>query len=115
MNEETIAAKIYLNRDINNTKAMLNMIALVSKADISKVISEYEAIESGAKVIAYITSGIELSEAQMKKIREKITKKFEDEKLIFLFELDAEVIGGFRVQIGDNMIDFTYESFLSEN
>lgn len=113
MNEETIAAKIYLNGGINDTKSILNIIALVSKSDVAKVISEYEAIESGSKVIAHITSGIELSDAQKKKIEDKISKEFEKEILIFVFDIDKQVIGGFRAQIGDNMIDFTYESFLS--
>lgn len=63
---------------------------------------------------AYISSAIELSDAQKKSIEEKLLSTTPYEKIDMIFSIDKELIGGLVIRIKDRIIDSSIKSRLYE-
>jgi len=60
---------------------------------------------------ANITSAIALGEAEKEQIRQQLTTQYGD-GLRFSFDVDAALMGGLRIRVGDQLIDNTIASRL---
>ncbi|HRJ40344.1 MAG: ATP synthase F1 subunit delta [Caldilineaceae bacterium] len=61
---------------------------------------------------AEIVSAVELGEAEKDQLRQQLTAKHGD-GLTFAFRVDASLLGGLRVRVGDSLIDHTVASRLT--
>ena len=61
--------------------------------------------ESGPQS-ADITSAIELGDDVQEQIRRQLTRQY-GEELVFSFEIDPSLMGGLRIRVGDQLIDYT--------
>ena len=65
---------------------------------------------------AEITSAVELSDKEKASLRGALTKQFEGRfgsDLVFSFHVDAALMGGLRVRVGDRLIDTSIASRLA--
>jgi F-type H+-transporting ATPase subunit delta len=68
---------------------------------------------AGARRIATVTSAAPLSEAQQKRLADALTKQYGSDIQLHLV-VDPTVVGGARVQVGDDVIDGTIASRLAD-
>lgn len=64
--------------------------------------------------IAYVTSAVELSGGQKKQVEEKLLATTAYEAFEIHFSVDAELIGGLVIRIGDRVVDSSIKSRLYE-
>jgi len=116
MNEEKIAATIYRNVGNLHDKALLvlKILQLTKNCNITKVIHEYENLQSKKRKVAKVISSTELNRGQQLVIEQRASKLFPNQELIFIFETDPEVFGGFKIEIDDNVLDLTLEQIMSK-
>ena len=63
--------------------------------------------------IAYVTSAIELSNEQKKKIEQKLLSTTEYEQMEMNYKVDAAIIGGLIIRIEDRVVDSSIKGQLS--
>jgi len=106
--KSNIAAKLFLNnqngQDIGLT--ILNTIVDTQNADLGQVINDYKDIISGKKIVAQVITSSELNDSQSQKIKKKIITLFKNSNLLFVFTIDASVIGGIKILVGDDKVKF---------
>jgi len=61
---------------------------------------------------AEVTSAVELSPEEQEKLRSSLSAQYGD-GLVFSFHVDAALLGGLRVRVGDRLIDTSVASRLS--
>lgn len=61
---------------------------------------------------AQITSAVELSAKEQEELRTSLVRQFGDD-LVFSFHVDAALMGGLRVRVGDRLIDTSIASRLA--
>ncbi|MEW6239142.1 MAG: ATP synthase F1 subunit delta [Candidatus Omnitrophota bacterium] len=79
------------------------------------ILDHYEEMvekEQGLTIGA-VTTAVPLSEEQQRTMREKL-ETFCGKKFDLRFKVDAELIGGVKVQYGDTLMDTTISSYLNE-
>jgi len=75
---------------------------------LGRVLSE----EAGGPVKAVITSAVELTEEEREEIEKKLIESF-GPNLEFIYQVDADILGGLVVQVGDKLIDDSVRSRLN--
>lgn len=118
MNNIEIAYNLYKlskdKKDIDLVKLILKTVLLCKDSSIEDVISAYEKIKKGDIKIAEVCSKVEIDEKQKKEIM-KIIEKNSKEKIDYVFfSLSDEISGGFKIIIGDNQIDKSFEAQLKK-
>lgn len=104
---ETVAAKIYLlqRSDQDRMLILMEITKLLQSSDIDLVQTAYKQIlRNKLKVVAVKTS-FELSEAETKKLENKITKKLDMEEVVFAYQVDESVKTGIEIKLGDTLIE----------
>ncbi len=69
--------------------------------------------DASGGIVATVTAAAPLTDAQLKKLTETLTAQYGREPRIAV-KVDPSVIGGLRVQVGDDVIDGTIASRLTE-
>ena len=89
---------------------MVNLLKLMLQEGDMDLLPEVSAAlghaVSGGKqpVRAEITSATELSDAHKQALQQALTQQY-GEELVFYFGVDASLMGGLRVRVGDRLID----------
>ncbi len=89
---------------------------LIQEGDLELVGSVADALlrvigGEAAPVRAEIVSAVELSDKVKESIRKQLTAEY-GENLIFEFRVDPTLLGGFRIRVGDRLIDNSVASRL---
>jgi len=95
------------------TKKIVDMISkkhLLSKSEeilnqLEKIIDEKEEV-----VRAKISSRTKIDKKIVDEIEEFIKKKYKIKKAVLEFEIDEKLLGGIKIQIGDEIIDTTLKN-----
>lgn len=114
--EKQIAAKLHTLRSeiSDDTLWMVSVLELVEGANLSVIVKTLAKIQSGKVTVVKVSSSIELSEEQQSSIQSKVSAQFKDTKLVFNFMVDKATDNGLQIKVGDNLIDFSINSKLSE-
>ena len=72
--------------------------------DILQALSRVMSEEAGGPLSAVVTSAVPLSDEERAKIEAALMKRF-GANLEFTYQVDAEILGGLIVQVGDKLID----------
>ena len=115
MQPEQIAANIFINtkEKKNFGLIMIETIRLLENQNLDEVLNIYKDIVNKKRDVVLVKTGIELSEAQKQKIKSKVEKKFQDRKLIFLFDVTSSNEVGLQIEINDNIIDLSINNLIS--
>lgn len=108
MNTKEIAAQIYKksqDKTLDRGEFLLEVLSLCDKDEARKVLKEYQNIMSGNLKIAEIVSAQELDLKIKEKVQKFIEEKFEKSDLIFIFDVDPTILGGFVAKVGDKILD----------
>lgn len=102
------AAKLFIlskGKNADSTLHVMEILALVEKQDLTKVLEEYKNIVRGKLKVVQIFSATEIS----KKARTPIEKALKEihENLVFLYFEEKSLLGGIMVKIGDDVVDET--------
>ena len=104
------AAKLFIlarakGKNADSTLHVLEILALVEKHDLGKIIDEYKNIVQGELKVIQIFSASEIS----KKAKTPIESALKEihENLVFLYFEDKSLLGGLMVKIGDDVVDET--------
>lgn len=89
-------------------KGRYNDISAILSYFVDKV-KEYKRIG-----VAYVTSSVELSDEQKKKIEEKLLKTTTYLSFEMNYNVDAAIIGGMIIRIGDRVVDSSIRTKLSD-
>lgn len=73
------------------------------------LVKEYKKIG-----VAYITTAVELTEAQKQSVEKKLLGTTQYEQFEMNFRVDSDIIGGMIIRIGDKVVDNSISSKLSE-
>lgn len=94
----------------NTAPQVQNLVSLlVSKNQahlLPQVVAEFEryAQRSPASAIAHVTSAVALTDAEKQSLETKLRAQFGKET-VFEYALDASILGGMIVRVGDKVID----------
>ena len=64
--------------------------------------------------IAYVTTAIDLSEVKKKEVEERLLATTSFKKMEMHYQVDADLIGGMVIRIGDRVVDSSVRNKLSE-
>ena len=98
------------------TTNLVSMIVGAGRAkDLTGIIDKVVELAADAReeAVALVTSAIPLDGKQQKKLAEALSKRF-DRKVDVKVIVDASVLGGLLVRIGDTVIDGTVRSRLDQ-
>jgi F-type H+-transporting ATPase subunit delta len=117
---EPVAARTQLVRKILDGKADPAAVLLAERATINPTAGRFRATLNNvvAKIaasrdltVAKVFAPVELTDHQLKRLQELLTKKYGREVEINV-SVDPAVIGGLRVEVGDRVLDDTYRARL---
>ncbi|MCL2564966.1 MAG: ATP synthase F1 subunit delta [Defluviitaleaceae bacterium] len=100
----------------NEVLGFLRLLVERGRADIlSTVIDEYMKLvdERNNVIFAEVVSAEKLSEEQLERIKSMLMSKFKKE-IRLEEEIDTSVIAGFKVYIGDNLIDTSIKKDIND-
>lgn len=105
--DEQIAAQIYLANPRTDTKTLvLEVLSIVGKADVSKVLEIYKKISKGEILVAHICSSINLETDSKNKIESFVGTKYSGKKIVYFYETDIQTDGGINIFVADDRINF---------
>ena len=85
-------------------------------ADVDAILDYFTAEVKRYKGIgvATVTTAVPLKEAQCKKIEQKLLDTTDYTKMEMHYDLDASLIGGMTIRIGDRVVDSSIKTKLNE-
>ena len=101
-------------------KEMIGLIALlISKGHSADIISVFDyfigLVKEEKKIgIAYIATAVELSEAQKEAVMQRLLQTTKYESFEMNYQVDASLIGGMVIRIGDRVVDTSIKTKLYE-
>nr|MBP3598093.1 ATP synthase F1 subunit delta [Eubacterium sp.] len=92
---------------------------LVKKGRFSEIVSVLEHFQNETREykrigVVYVTTPTELTDAQKVSIVEKLTQTSGYETLEMNYVIDASLLGGIRIRIGDRIVDNSIQTKLEE-
>lgn len=118
INDELLVEYYELVNDNRTTTGLRNLeifrlFSELNKKELEILIEKYKLIESNELHIAYVYSAVELSATEQKAIISKLSKEYPTE-CVTSFRIDKSIFGGLKIVIGDNILDFSFESKINE-
>lgn len=94
------------------------LMLLIEKGRISEIeqillVAKEIHLEKNNTVIANVTTVVPMDEAQIEKLKEKLSKKY-NKKIVIQTEIDKTILGGLYIKVGDDVIDATLKLKLEE-
>ena len=74
-------------------------------ARMSKIANEEEG-----RVVARVSSGKILDEKTMLQLKQSLASRYRVKEIDLLFKTDEKLIGGFKIEVGDEVIDLTIKN-----
>lgn len=110
--EKELAARLYKKSNSSQDLGyvILSAFSLLKEADVDNVLQAYEKIISGELVIADVVTSVELGPQQKQQIISKLTSLFTKQELVFLFSLEQGVEKGIKIKVGDDSVQFSFNS-----
>jgi len=93
---------------------LFTIVKNMKEGDIDKVYGKYQDILNGKLIVIEVLSATALSKEQEKDLEAGVTKKFENQELVFDYRIDAKIKGGIVVRHNDNLIDLSLSKSISE-
>jgi F-type H+-transporting ATPase subunit delta len=69
---------------------------------LNNIINNYEG-----RITARVSSGVEIDEATKKEITQTLARRYSVKEVILHHIVDTKLLGGFKVEVGDEVIDLT--------
>jgi F-type H+-transporting ATPase subunit delta len=105
--KEALLEQLLGDRTSRETRALLRQVFVSPRGrSFDRVLDEYGEIAAQRRnrVIARVTSAVSLTDAQCRRLRSALRRLYGHEVHLDL-DLDPDLLGGIRVQIGDEVID----------
>mgnify|MGYP000771012154 FL=1 len=104
-------------RKISNIVELMKL--MIEKGRYSKIDSVFEyfigLVKEEKKIgIAYIATAVELSEAQKEAVMQRLLQTTKYESFEMNYQVDASLIGGMVIRIGDRVVDTSIKTKLYE-
>lgn len=93
---------------------LFTIVKNMKEGDIDKVYSKYQDILNGKLIVIEVLSATPLNKEQEKELESGVSKKFQDQELVFDYKIDAKIKGGIVVRHNDNLIDLSLSKSISE-
>ena len=99
---------------LKRSAQMLKEKRLLGKSeDVLRALQNILDKESGSVRMKVVTA-VTMDSGEKKKLENEIKEKYKARKVISEFFEEKELLGGMRVEIGDEVLDTTYKSQLSK-
>ena len=115
--KETIIETTFKGRISDEIIALMQL--MISKGRYGEIISVFEyfigLVKEEKKIgIAFVTTAIELNESQREEIRRRLLETTHYESFEMNYAVDASLIGGMVIRIGDRVVDSSIRTKLYE-
>ncbi|MBI3887929.1 F0F1 ATP synthase subunit delta [Candidatus Microgenomates bacterium] len=105
------------NQAVSIANGFLNYLEKEGKKHLlGEVIEQLRMKNSSGSVSVVVQSAIELSAEQKKTLTIEVAKKFETDEI--RFEINKELLGGFKIIAGDKVLDYSTKAkldYISQN
>jgi len=94
-----------------------DLVATRAVHRLKGILQDYDTLRQWdrSEIPATVTSAEPLTETQIEKLKAALQQQIgEGEKLILTQEIDPELLGGLKVQLGDNSIDLSVATRIQE-
>jgi len=115
--KEEVMESVFKNRVSDEITGFLKIIIVNNRfADIYSVMDHFIArVKEYRKVgVAFVTTPLELSDAQKADVEKKLLETTKYEKMEMNYILDKSLIGGMVIRIGDRVVDSSIKTKLSK-
>jgi len=107
-----------LNIESSQAKDLITELVQSKQAHkLKPILKDYEILRQWdqREVPATVISAQPLTEQQLDRLKEVLTKRIEEgDKLVLKQEVDPDLLGGLKVQVGDSAIDLSVASRMQE-
>ncbi len=115
--KEQIVESVFKGRLSDEFTGFLKIIVANRRyGDIDSIIAEFvRKVKEYKKIgVAYVSTPIELSEAQKKAVKQKLLDTTGYVSMEMNYDIDKSLIGGMVIRIGDRVVDSSIKSKLAE-
>ncbi len=106
--KQTVMSNVFEGRISNELMGFFSMIVNKGRYDhIDEILTYFQDEVKKIKGIgvAYVTTPLELSDAQKKNIEKKLLETAGFKQMEMHYDIDSELVGGMRIRIGDRVVD----------
>jgi F-type H+-transporting ATPase subunit delta len=97
-------AKLSLDANTDLVEQVFTILKLAQDAPLAQTLATYRDLKANWLTLAEITTARQLSAAQKTKVQRYLSNTM-GPNLCFLYTVDPHILGGIKVQVGDNMFD----------
>lgn len=76
---------------------------------LNNIINNYEG-----RIIARVSSGAEMNEIAKKELKETLARRYSAKEVAMVNVIDEKLLGGFKVEVGDEVIDLTIKKKINK-
>lgn len=106
--KQTVMSNVFEGRISNELMGFFSMIVNKGRYDhIDEILTYFQDEVKKIKGIgvAYVTTPLELSDAQKKNVENKLLETAGFKQMEMHYDIDSELVGGMRIRIGDRVVD----------
>ncbi|MCR4866480.1 MAG: ATP synthase F1 subunit delta [Lachnospiraceae bacterium] len=106
--KQTVMSNVFEGRISNELMGFFSMIVNKGRYDhIDEILTYFQDEVKKIKGIgvAYVTTPLELSDAQKKNVEKKLLETAGFKQMEMHYDIDSELVGGMRIRIGDRVVD----------
>ncbi|MBR6148153.1 MAG: ATP synthase F1 subunit delta [Lachnospiraceae bacterium] len=106
--KQTVMSNVFEGRISNELMGFFSMIVNKGRYDhIDEIFTYFQDEVKKIKGIgvAYVTTPLELSDAQKKNVEKKLLETAGFKQMEMHYDIDSELVGGMRIRIGDRVVD----------
>jgi F-type H+-transporting ATPase subunit delta len=106
--KQTVMSNVFEGRISNELMGFFSMIVNKGRYDhIDEILTYFQDEVKKIKGIgvAYVTTPLELSDAQKKNVEKKLLDTAGFKQMEMHYDIDSELVGGMRIRIGDRVVD----------
>ena len=106
--KQTVMSNVFEGRISNELMGFFSMIVNKGRYDhIDEILTYFQDEVKKIKGIgvAYVTTPLELSDAQKKNVEKKLLETAGFKQMEMHYDIDSTLVGGMRIRIGDRVVD----------
>ena len=106
--KQTVMSNVFEGRISNELMGFFSMIVNKGRYDhIDEILTYFQDEVKKIKGIgvAYVTTPLELSDAQKKNVEKKLLETAGFKQMEMHYDIDSDLVGGMRIRIGDRVVD----------
>ena len=106
--KQTVMSNVFEGRISTELMGSFSMIVNKGRYDhIDEILTYFQDEVKKIKGIgvAYVTTPLELSDAQKKNVEKKLLETAGFKQMEMHYDIDSELVGGMRIRIGDRVVD----------